>query len=63
MGGLVTPMDRITVRVPEGQLERLDGLVERGEYSSRSEVVRDALRRSLSGGRGEVSDGERMVRL
>ena len=37
-------MERITFRIPERQLEAIERRVERGEYPSRSEAIRDALR-------------------
>lgn len=40
-----TTSERVTVRVPAGLLEQIDDRVERGEFSSRSEAVRSALRR------------------
>jgi Arc/MetJ-type ribon-helix-helix transcriptional regulator len=38
-------MDSIQVRLGHGLVERIDGLVETGVYSSRSDVLRDAARR------------------
>jgi Arc/MetJ-type ribon-helix-helix transcriptional regulator len=38
-------MERITFRIPERQLEAIERQVETGEYPSRSEAIRDALRR------------------
>ncbi|HEC57819.1 MAG TPA: ribbon-helix-helix protein, CopG family, partial [Candidatus Syntrophoarchaeum butanivorans] len=40
-------MERITVRLPEKQIVALNALVERGDYASVSEVVRDAIREFL----------------
>ncbi len=38
-------MDTIQVRLSHGVVERIDDLVETGVYSSRSDVLRDAVRR------------------
>ena len=38
-------MDTIQVRLSHGIVKRIDGLVETGVYSSRSDVLRDAVRR------------------
>ncbi len=38
-------MDTIQVRLSHGIIERIDQLVETGVYSSRSDVLRDAVRR------------------
>jgi len=37
-------MERFTLRIPTGQLDRLDHLIENGEFAHRSEAVRAALR-------------------
>lgn len=42
-------MQRVTLRVPEGMLDRLDRRVERGEYPSRSEAIRCGIREVNSG--------------
>ena len=39
-----TAMDRVTIRVPDGLLERYDALVDVDYYNSRSEAIRDAMR-------------------
>jgi Arc/MetJ-type ribon-helix-helix transcriptional regulator len=38
-------MDTIQVRLAHGIVEKIDDLVETGVYSSRSDVLRDAVRR------------------
>ena len=38
---------KVSARIPKGLAERMDRLVEEGLYSSRSEVIKDALRRFL----------------
>lgn len=37
-------LDRISLTLPAGMVERLDGIVSDWEYDSRSEAIRDALR-------------------
>ena len=44
----MTTTDRITVRIPEAQLEAVDQLVDDGEFHNRSVAIRAALE-SLSG--------------
>jgi Arc/MetJ-type ribon-helix-helix transcriptional regulator len=39
--------ERITVRVPADKLEKLDELVEKGEYKSKSDVIRAAIERFI----------------
>lgn len=43
-GGRVSDTQRITVRVPVRDVEFMDALVETGEYTSRTAVVRRAIR-------------------
>jgi Arc/MetJ-type ribon-helix-helix transcriptional regulator len=38
-------MDTMQIRISRGLVERIDGLVETGMYSNRSDVIRDAVRR------------------
>jgi Arc/MetJ-type ribon-helix-helix transcriptional regulator len=38
-------MDTIQIRLTNGIIKKVDGLIDSGLYSSRSEVVRDAVRR------------------
>ena len=38
-------MISIQVRFPEEELKRIDGHVENGEFSSRSDLIRDAVRK------------------
>jgi Arc/MetJ-type ribon-helix-helix transcriptional regulator len=35
------------VRLPEGLIEEMDSLVEKGHYTSKSDVIRDAIRKLL----------------
>jgi CopG family nickel-responsive transcriptional regulator len=37
-------IDRVSLTLPSGMVERLDGIVDDWEYDSRSEAIRDSLR-------------------
>lgn len=37
-------MDRVTLRIPEQQIEAVERLVETGQYPNRSEAIRSAVR-------------------
>ena len=37
-------MDRVTLRIPEQQIEAVEQLVETGQYPNRSEAIRSAVR-------------------
>lgn len=37
-------MERVTLRIPEQQVDEIDALVDDGRYPNRSEVIRDAVR-------------------
>lgn len=50
-------MDRLTVRLPEQQLERVEALIDAGVYPNRTEVLRSGLRRVLNEHRGVATDG------
>ncbi|MFQ6050201.1 MAG: ribbon-helix-helix domain-containing protein [Candidatus Hydrothermarchaeota archaeon] len=41
-------MERVTIRLPKQQIDRIDVLVLAGEYPSKSEVVRAAIRELLT---------------
>jgi Arc/MetJ-type ribon-helix-helix transcriptional regulator len=41
-------MERITVRIPEKQYEKIEQLLEDGEFPNKSEVFRSGLRNELS---------------
>ncbi len=47
--------DRITIRLPKAQLAKMDALVDLGQYATRTEVMRHALREFLEG-QGEKAD-------
>ncbi|MFQ6050179.1 MAG: ribbon-helix-helix domain-containing protein [Candidatus Hydrothermarchaeota archaeon] len=36
--------DRVTVRMPKKHIEEIDSLVRKGKFSSRSEVIREAVK-------------------
>ena len=40
-------METLQIRLTKNLIDKLEGLVKRGAYSSRSEVIRDAVRRFL----------------
>ena len=42
----MSEMKSVQVRFPPEQLKRIDELVERGEFPSRSEFIRDAVRKT-----------------
>ena len=60
-------MDTIQVRLSHGIVEKIDQLVETGVYSSRSDVLRDAVRRlvldKLAGIIGNDSDSVNEVKI
>lgn len=41
-------MPRVTLRIPQGQLDEIEKEVELGRYPNQSEFIRDANRRSLA---------------
>ncbi|MEM4946708.1 MAG: ribbon-helix-helix domain-containing protein, partial [Thermosphaera sp.] len=59
MAGVISRMRLITVKMPEIYVEGLDELVKIGRYSSRSEVIRvairDLLKKELWISEGELS--------
>lgn len=42
----MSQMESVQVRFPPEELKRIDQYVERGEYPSRSEFIRDAVRKA-----------------
>jgi len=52
----------VTVKLPEAYIEAIDELVQMGRYSSRSEVIRTAIRELLKKELWESSAGERVIR-
>lgn len=40
-------MERVTLRVPKGQVEDLEEFVKRDRFASRSEAIRTAIRRLI----------------
>ncbi|PGF14311.1 ribbon-helix-helix protein, CopG family [Natrinema sp. CBA1119] len=49
-------MERVTFRETESQLERVDALVERGEYANRSEAIREAIGQLVASETGRDSE-------
>jgi len=47
-------MERVTLRIPQQQIEQVEQLVERGEYPNRSEAIRSAVRELVA----DQTDGE-----
>ncbi|MCS4541282.1 MAG: ribbon-helix-helix domain-containing protein [Euryarchaeota archaeon] len=48
-------MERITIRLPRRQVEQIDLLVQDGEYTSKSEAIRQAIRELLTRHKPEVA--------
>jgi len=48
-------MERVTLRIPEQQIEEVERLVDSGEFPNRSEAIRSAVREMIN----EQSDGRR----
>lgn len=40
-------MERVTLRIPKKQIERVERMVENGEYPNRSEAIRASVRQML----------------
>ncbi|WP_160134283.1 ribbon-helix-helix domain-containing protein [Halococcus salsus] len=41
-------MERVTLRIPKQQIEEVEQMVELGEYPTRSEAIRAAVRRMVA---------------
>jgi putative addiction module CopG family antidote len=52
----------VTVKLPEAYIEAIDELVRMGRYSSRSEVIRTAIRELLKRELWENSASERVIK-
>ncbi len=48
-------MERVTLRIPEQQIEQVERMVETGEFPNRSEAIRSAVRDLIR----EQDDGSR----
>ena len=48
-------MERVTLRIPEQQIEEVEQLVDSGEFPNRSEAIRSAVREMIN----EQSEGRR----
>lgn len=40
-------MDTLQIRLPKGIIEQIDKVIDAGNYSSRSDVIRDAVRKMI----------------
>lgn len=54
---LTQNMAKILITLPDAMLEEIDKVLESGRYASRSELVREAMRRLLGTGEGHWSYG------
>ena len=55
-------MERVTLRIPEQQIEEVEQLVDSGEFPNRSEAIRSAVREMINeqyDGHGEQSGKQR----
>ncbi|MFW5921806.1 MAG: ribbon-helix-helix domain-containing protein [Halodesulfurarchaeum sp.] len=52
-------MERVTLRIPEQQIEAVERMVETGKYPNRSEAIRSAVREMLEENRGEQTNSPR----
>ncbi|AOW80680.1 MAG: ribbon-helix-helix domain-containing protein [Halobacteriota archaeon] len=52
-------MERVTLRIPEQQIEAVERMVETGKYPNRSEAIRAAVRDMLEEDRGEQTNSPR----
>lgn len=43
-----TTMERVTLRIPEQQIEEVEQMVETGQFPNRSEAIRSAVREMLN---------------
>lgn len=64
---MATKTDRITIRLPTAMVSKMDALVGLGQYGTRTEVIRHALRQFFEeqGGRADktVEAEEKMQKL
>lgn len=56
--GMANDLDRVSLTLPRGMTDRLDGIVEEWDYDSRSEAVRDAIREFFVTHNWETGDRE-----
>ncbi|MEM4781911.1 MAG: ribbon-helix-helix domain-containing protein [Halalkalicoccus sp.] len=54
-------MERVTLRIPEQQIEEVERMVETGQFPNRSEAIRAAVREMLDE-RGVSQDAQRTER-
>ncbi|MFW5965528.1 MAG: ribbon-helix-helix domain-containing protein [Halodesulfurarchaeum sp.] len=54
-------MERVTLRIPEQQIDAVERMVDSGKYPNRSEAIRAAVREMLEEKSGEQPTGPRNV--
>jgi antitoxin ParD1/3/4 len=53
-------MERVTLRIPEQQIEEVERMVETGQFPNRSEAIRSAVREMLNEhGRTQEAESQR----
>ncbi len=52
-------MERVTLRIPEQQIEAVERMVETGKYPNRSEAIRSAVREMLEENSAEQTNSPR----
>lgn len=54
-------MERVTLRIPEQQIEEVEQMVETGQFPNRSEAIRSAVREMINeqGGRQDTRTRDR----
>jgi len=50
-------MERVTLRIPEQQIDEVEQMVEHGQFPNRSEAIRSAVREMLSEQQQDASAG------
>jgi Arc/MetJ-type ribon-helix-helix transcriptional regulator len=58
-------MERVTLRIPEQQVEAIEALVDDGEYPNRSEAIRAAVRSMVTekDGHERLKERKRIARI
>ncbi len=58
-------MERVTLRIPEQQVEAVEALVDDGEYPNRSEAIREAVRTMVKekDGLERVKEHKKLARI
>ncbi len=52
-------MERVTLRIPEQQIDGVEQLVEKGEFPNRSEAIRSAVRELINEKQHKLDDRQR----